>query len=154
MELPAAECSTDQKKVNHAAEGGAEHLESIEEVEETRQLVAREGQNRQKAEKLARKISFVKSKALDDLFSSNKRFRRYSRYEIEAATENFSDARKIGEGAYGCVYKCNIDHIPVAVKVVWQDASDKKEEFLREVLFQSSTFNCLVSPMIFSQYLC
>ncbi|KAI0524267.1 hypothetical protein KFK09_003633 [Dendrobium nobile] len=125
VELLTDECSTEKKKV-YVAEG-AKHLEAIKEVEETRQLVGH------KAEKLARKFTFVKSNALDDLFSSNKRFRRYSRHEIETATDNFSDSRKIGEGAYGCVYMCNIDHIPVAVKVVWQDASDKKEEFLREV---------------------
>ncbi|KAJ0090350.1 hypothetical protein Patl1_13509 [Pistacia atlantica] len=53
--------------------------------------------------------------------------------EIEVATDFFSENNVIGEGGYGKVYKCNIDHTPVAVKVLWPDAVNKKDEFLKEV---------------------
>ncbi|KAI9191424.1 hypothetical protein LWI28_008335 [Acer negundo] len=60
-------------------------------------------------------------------------YRRYSREELEAATDFFSENNVIGEGGYGKVYKCNLDHTPVAVKVLWPDAINKKDEFLKEV---------------------
>ncbi|PKA63651.1 U-box domain-containing protein 34 [Apostasia shenzhenica] len=144
VELLTVECSSEAKKVKEAlereavlkkvaADERAKHLEAIKEVERARELLSRESLNRHKVESFASNLFFEKSKVLDDIVSNNRRFRRYSSYEIEAATDNFSDTMKVGEGAYGYVYKCNLDHIPVAVKVVRQDASNKREEFLREV---------------------
>ncbi|KAJ0724105.1 putative protein kinase RLK-Pelle-RLCK-IXb family [Helianthus annuus] len=51
------------------------------------------------------------------------------------ATDSFSKSKVIGEGAYGKVYKCNLDHTLVAIKVLSSDTSEKKREFLREVFF-------------------
>lgn len=144
IQLLSAECSQEAKKVEDALgreeklkqiaeEEKAKHLEAIKEVEEARELLAKEALDRHKAEIVASKISLEKSRVVDALFSSDKRCRRYSSNEIEVATDNFSDARKIGGGGFGDVYKCNLDHTPVAVKVLRQDAGDKKEEFLREV---------------------
>ncbi|KAK8970176.1 U-box domain-containing protein 34 [Platanthera guangdongensis] len=130
----------ESKKVGAAREM-AKRLETIKEVKETRNMLARESKSRQKQDNFARKISFEKPNAFDALFYRNKRFRRFSSHEIECATDNFSDSRKIGEGAYGCVYKCNLDHIPVAVKAVSSDASYKKEEFLREVEILSQLYH-------------
>ncbi|XP_042467664.1 U-box domain-containing protein 52-like [Zingiber officinale] len=64
---------------------------------------------------------------------ANLRYRRYSIEEIEAATENFLEKRKIGEGGYGPVYKCNLDHTPVAIKVLRPDAAHGKSQFQQEV---------------------
>ncbi|KAG9451804.1 hypothetical protein H6P81_004708 [Aristolochia fimbriata] len=116
-----------------AEEEKTKHLEIIKEVEEARQLFAREAYGRQKAEMNALKVSFERKKLIDSLLLSDKRYRRYSIEEILAATEGFSDSKKIGEGGYGKVYKCSIDYTPVAVKVLRLDAPDKKEEFLKEV---------------------
>lgn len=126
------EFCAESKKVGAAVEM-AKGLETIKEVKETIDTFSRESMSRQKSDNFARKLSFGKPNAFDALFYSNKRFRRYSSPEIESATDNFSDSRKIGEGAYGCVYKCNLDHIPVAVKAVNSDATCKREEFLKEV---------------------
>ncbi|KAK6911172.1 Protein kinase domain [Dillenia turbinata] len=49
--------------------------------------------------------------------SHHLRCRKYNIEEIEEATEFFSETRKIGEGGYGPVFKCYLDHTPVAVKV-------------------------------------
>ncbi|KAG1330124.1 U-box domain-containing protein 34 [Cocos nucifera] len=144
VQLLSAECSEEAKKVKDAlereetskriaAEEKTKHLEVIKEVEDARQLLAKEALDRHKAEIVASKVLSEKSRVVHALLSNDKRCRRYSRNEIEVATDNFSDAKKIGEGSYGDVYKCNLDHTPVAVKVLRQDASDKKEEFLREV---------------------
>ncbi|KAI3694222.1 hypothetical protein L1987_77184 [Smallanthus sonchifolius] len=61
------------------------------------------------------------------------RYRRYTIEEIEKATEYFSTARRIGEGGYGPVYKCHLDHTPVAVKVLRPDAAEGKSQFQQEV---------------------
>lgn len=62
------------------------------------------------------------------------RYRRYTIEEIEEATENFADSRKIGEGGYGPVYKCYLDHTPVAVKVLRSDAAHGMSQFQQEVI--------------------
>ncbi|XP_074581027.1 U-box domain-containing protein 52-like [Curcuma longa] len=69
----------------------------------------------------------------DALSHANLRYRRYSIEEIEAATENFVEKRKIGEGGYGPVYKCYLDHTPVAIKVLRPDAAHGKSQFQQEV---------------------
>ncbi|CAH1451083.1 unnamed protein product [Lactuca virosa] len=61
------------------------------------------------------------------------RYRRYTIDEIEEATEYFSAARRIGEGGYGPVYKCHLDHTPVAVKVLRPDAAQGRSQFQQEV---------------------
>ncbi|XP_072959836.1 U-box domain-containing protein 34 isoform X2 [Typha angustifolia] len=139
-----SEYTEETKKVNDAleredmlrlivAEEKAKHLEAVKEVEEARKLLATEVLDRHKADLVADTMSSEKSKVVDVLLSSGNRCRRYSRNEIEIATDNFSDAKKIGEGSYGNVYKSNLDHTAVAIKVLRQDSSNKMEEFLREV---------------------
>lgn len=61
------------------------------------------------------------------------RYRRYTIDEIEEATEHFSESRKIGEGGYGPVFKCFLDHTVVAVKVLRPDAAQGREQFQQEV---------------------
>ncbi|KAG9152361.1 hypothetical protein Leryth_016733 [Lithospermum erythrorhizon] len=108
-------------------------MEAEKEVEMARKLLAKETYERQMAELNALKESIEKHKLVDELFIRDGRYRKYSKDEIESATEFFSEARMIGEGGYGTIYRCNLDHTPVAVKVLHPDGSDKKEEFLKEV---------------------
>lgn len=61
------------------------------------------------------------------------RYRRYTIDEIEKATDNFAESRRIGEGGYGPVYKCYLDHTPVAVKVLRPDAQQGRSQFQQEV---------------------
>ncbi|KAF3781739.1 U-box domain-containing protein 34 [Nymphaea thermarum] len=140
----SVECAEEAKKVKDAQEKEeiarkaveeekAKHMSALKEVEAAKQLLAKEAYARQKAEVAALKESSERRKLADALFSSDQRYRRYSREELENATESFSVSKKIGEGGYGSVYKCNLDHTPVAVKLLHQDASNKKDEFLREV---------------------
>ncbi|XP_059634806.1 U-box domain-containing protein 34 [Cornus florida] len=117
----------------NAAEEKEKHLEAVKEVEMARNLLAKEAYERQIAELKALKESLEKQKIVDALLSNDRRYKRYTREEIEIATDFFSETKMVGEGAYGKVYRCSLDHTPVAVKVLRPDASDKKEEFLREV---------------------
>ncbi|THU61075.1 hypothetical protein C4D60_Mb07t19460 [Musa balbisiana] len=126
--------SSEYSEVEKKMKNGLERekvLEAIKEVEEAKQVFVKEAQHRHKA-KLVR-ISSELSRTIDGYFLNSKWCRRYSKNEIEVATDNFSEAKKIGEGGCGYVYKCNLDHTPVAVKVLRQDARDKEAEFLREV---------------------
>ena len=72
-------------------------------------------------------------KMLDALSHSKIQYRRYTIEEIEEATDSFAESRKIGEGGYGPVFKCYLDHTPVAVKVLRPDAAQGRLQFLQEV---------------------
>uniref|UniRef100_A0A0D9WRF5 RING-type E3 ubiquitin transferase n=1 Tax=Leersia perrieri TaxID=77586 RepID=A0A0D9WRF5_9ORYZ len=144
IKVLSSECSEEAKKVQDAlqkevllkqkvADEKTKHLEAITEVEMAKTLFAQEAYSKHKAEIVADMVTVEKTKVMDALLSTGKSCRRYSRREIQLATDNFSDAKKIGEGGYGNVYRCTLDHTEVAVKVLQQDSSDKIDEFLREV---------------------
>uniref|UniRef100_A0A0E0E341 RING-type E3 ubiquitin transferase n=1 Tax=Oryza meridionalis TaxID=40149 RepID=A0A0E0E341_9ORYZ len=108
-------------------------IKVLSKVEMAKTLFAQEAFSKHKAEIVADMVTAEKTKVMDALLSTGKSCRRYSKREIQLATDNFSDAKKIGEGGYGNVYRCTLDHTEVAVKVIQQDSSDKIDEFLREV---------------------
>ncbi|XP_042387626.1 U-box domain-containing protein 52-like [Zingiber officinale] len=58
------------------------------------------------------------------------------------ATEYFTDRRKIGEGVYGPVYKCHLDHTAVAVKVLRPDAAQGRSQFHQEI----EVLSCIRHP--------
>lgn len=145
VQLASSVCLEETRRVNAAlereetlkkiaAEEKAKHLEAVEEVERARALLAKETYERKIAEVNAFEESLEKSKLVEALFSSDKRYRRYTRSEIEFATDFFLEKNVIGGGGYGKVYKCYLDHTPVAVKVLQSSAAEKKHEFLKEVL--------------------
>ncbi|KAL6141135.1 hypothetical protein ACLB2K_059426 [Fragaria x ananassa] len=70
------------------------------------------------------------------------RYRRYAIEDIEVATCNFSRARKIGEGGYGPVYKGELDHTQVALKVLRPDAAQGRSQFQQEV----EVLSCIRHP--------
>ncbi|CAK7354368.1 unnamed protein product [Dovyalis caffra] len=109
---------------------------AIEAAEAAQRIAELEAQKRISAEMKARKEAEEKRKALDALANSDVRYRRYSIEEIEAATEYFSESRKIGEGGYGPVYKCYLDHTSVAIKVLRPDAAQGRSQFQQEVCGQ------------------
>lgn len=106
---------------------------AIEAAKAAQRIAEIEAQKRVNAEKKAHRESAEKSKALDALAHSDVRYRKYTIDEIEAATEFFSGTRKIGEGGYGPVYKCYLDHTPVAIKVLRPDAAQGRSQFQQEV---------------------
>ncbi|KAK7388220.1 hypothetical protein VNO78_23030 [Psophocarpus tetragonolobus] len=116
-----------------AAEEKTKYLKVMKELEEAKNKFARESYERQMAELDVLKESIEKQRIVDTLLSNDRRYRKYTMDEIKIATNFFAEDLIIGEGGYGKVYKCNLDHTPVAVKVLHQDAINKKDEFLKEV---------------------
>ncbi|XP_027354171.1 U-box domain-containing protein 52-like isoform X2 [Abrus precatorius] len=115
---------------------------AIEAAEAQKRIAELEAQKRLNAEMKALKESEDKKKALDALVNVDCRYRRYAIEEIEAATDFFSESLKIGEGGYGPVFKCLLDHTPVAVKVLRPDAQQGRSQFQREV----EVLSCIRHP--------
>jgi len=111
---------------------------AVAEKEKAKCMVAMEAaETSQKiAELEARKRISVESghRKTADIFShSPARYRKYTIEEIEEATNFFSNSLKIGEGGYGPVYRCELDHTPVAVKVLKPGAAQGHSQFQQEV---------------------
>lgn len=53
--------------------------------------------------------------------------------EIEEATKNFDPFLKIGEGGYGSIFRGNLRHTMVAIKILHSDSSQGPSEFQQEV---------------------
>ncbi|KAL5782850.1 hypothetical protein ACOSP7_007879 [Xanthoceras sorbifolium] len=115
---------------------------AIEAAEAAQRIAELESQKRINAEMKALKEAEEKKKALDALAQSDVRYRKYTIEEIEAATEFFAESRKIGEGGYGPVYKCYLDHTPVAIKVLRPDAAQGRSQFQQEV----EVLSCIRHP--------
>lgn len=96
---------------------------AIEAAEAAQRIAELELQKRLNAEKIAQKESEEKKKALESISNSDLRYQKYTIEEIEAATNEFSNSLKIGEGGYGPDYRCYLDHTPVAIKVLHPDAA-------------------------------
>lgn len=101
-------------------------------------LAELESDKRKRAEKKFLQEFQEKQQVVNALARTPARYRMYSYDEIEAATDNFSDSNKIGEGGYGPVYKAIIDHTPVAIKVLRSEISEGLKQFHREVRYEIS----------------
>ncbi|KAG6766613.1 hypothetical protein POTOM_027780 [Populus tomentosa] len=106
--------------------------EAIEAAEAAKRRAEIEAQRRFNIEKALKEAAQTK-KSKGNLSYNDIRYRRYAIEEIEEATQYFSESKKIGEGGYGPVYKCYLDHTPVAVKVLRPDAAQGRSQFQREV---------------------
>ncbi|XP_056167200.1 U-box domain-containing protein 35-like isoform X2 [Syzygium oleosum] len=106
---------------------------ALEQAESAQRIAELEAQRRLNAEMKALREAEEIKKVLDELQHSDARYRRYTIEEIEAATNFFAESHKVGEGGYGPVFKCYLDHTPVAVKVLRPDAAQGRSQFQQEV---------------------
>ncbi|XP_047945116.1 U-box domain-containing protein 34 isoform X1 [Salvia hispanica] len=144
VHLLSSECIQEAQRVNAAQEREVnlrkiaalereKYLEAEKEADVAKKLLAEETYERQMAELMIHKESLEKNRIVDALMFGDLRYRRYTRDDIHIATCSFEENKLIGEGAYGKVYKCHLDHTSVAVKTLRPEASDRKKEFLKEV---------------------
>ncbi|CBI24063.3 unnamed protein product, partial [Vitis vinifera] len=115
---------------------------ALEAAEASQRIAKLEAQKRINAEMVAIKEAEERKKMLNTLAQTDLRYRKYTIEEIEAATELFSESRKIGEGGYGPVYKSYLDHTPVAIKVLRPDAAQGRSQFQQEV----EVLSCIRHP--------
>ncbi|KAL9224239.1 hypothetical protein vseg_000299 [Gypsophila vaccaria] len=144
VRLLSSECVEEAEKITAATEREEtlrkiaelekmKHLQAMREVQAAKSLLARESHERRIAELNALKELKERRRVVEELMSSERGTRKYTAEEIKEATDFLSEEKVVGEGGYGKVYKGILDHTSVAVKVLREDATDKKEEFLREV---------------------
>lgn len=58
----------------------------------------------------------------------------FSLLELQQATQNFSDAMKIGEGGFGCVYRGQLRNTTVAIKMLRSQNLQGQSQFQQEVI--------------------
>ncbi|GLT28657.1 hypothetical protein SLA2020_035720 [Shorea laevis] len=104
---------------------------AIEAAEAAKRIAELEAPKRMNAEMSA--VKDVEDKKKETASLGQEMYRRYTIEEIEAATDFFTNSRKIGEGGYGPVYKAHLDHTPVAIKVLRPDAAHGRAQFQQEV---------------------
>ncbi|KZV44519.1 U-box domain-containing protein 52-like [Dorcoceras hygrometricum] len=117
----------------------AMYKEALEKAQAAQRVAEMESKKRVDAEMKALQEVERNEKAMA---ISTLRYRRYTIEEIEEATEYFANSCKIGEGGYGPVYKCYLDHTPVAVKVLRPDAAQGRSQFQQEV----EVLSCMRHP--------
>ncbi|KAH9716472.1 protein kinase domain-containing protein [Citrus sinensis] len=115
---------------------------AVEAAEAAKRIAELEAQRRLSAEINRLKGSDEVKIASSNLSTKDLRYRRYTIEDIEEATQFFTESLKIGEGGYGPVYKCYLDHTPVAVKVLRPDAAQGRSQFQREI----EVLSCIRHP--------
>ncbi|KAJ4887786.1 U-box domain-containing protein 52 [Raphanus sativus] len=107
--------------------------ETMKEAEKVKELMMKEALRRREAEIKAERDAKEKDKLQASLVSPGIQYQHYSWEELAAATSNFSEDLKIGMGAYGTVYKCNLHHTTGAVKVLHAGETQLSKQFDQEL---------------------
>ncbi|XP_062220519.1 U-box domain-containing protein 52-like [Phragmites australis] len=115
---------------------------AIEAAEAAQRLADLEAQKRISAEMKALKEAEERLRSMGAGARETVRYRKYTIEEIELGTDHFNEARKVGEGGYGPVYKGHLDHTPVAIKVLRPDAAQGRSQFQQEV----EVLSCIRHP--------
>uniref|UniRef100_M4D8Y3 RING-type E3 ubiquitin transferase n=2 Tax=Brassica campestris TaxID=3711 RepID=M4D8Y3_BRACM len=126
-----------EEYAEEAVEMERERQEEAEnEAELVRECVEREAEERLEAEARAEEVRKEKQRLEDALEGGPLQRQQYMKFEWEdivQATSSFSDELKIGSGGYGSVYRCNLHHTTVAVKVLHSDKSSLTKQFHQEL---------------------
>ncbi|KAG2263551.1 hypothetical protein Bca52824_070630 [Brassica carinata] len=126
-----------EEDAEEAVEMERERQEEAEnEAELVRDCVEREIEERLEAEARAEEVRKEKQRLEDALEGGPLQRQQYMKFEWEdivEATSSFSDELKIGSGGYGSVYRCNLHHTTVAVKVLHSDKSSLTKQFHQEL---------------------
>ncbi|XP_010448470.1 PREDICTED: U-box domain-containing protein 35-like [Camelina sativa] len=102
-------------------------------AESMRERAEREIAQRREAERKSARDTKEKEKLEGTLGSPQLQYQHFTWEEIMAATSSFSEELKIGMGAYGAVYKCNMHHTTAAVKVLHSAENGLSRQFKQEL---------------------
>ncbi|XP_065871716.1 U-box domain-containing protein 35-like [Euphorbia lathyris] len=120
--------------VNKLASEEKERREAaIKEAGYIRERAEREASHRQEAEFKATRDAKEKEKLESALEGSVEQYQKFTWEEIVSATSSFSEKFKIGMGAYGTVYKCDLHHTTAAVKVLHSKENSNSKQFQKEL---------------------
>ncbi|XP_020412836.1 U-box domain-containing protein 52 [Prunus persica] len=114
---------------------------AMEAAEAAQRIAELEAHKRRNAEMKALKEAEERNQATEAR-AYNLRYRKYTIEEIEAGTNKFSHTDKIGEGGYGPVYRGELDHTQVAVKILRPGAAQGHSQFQQEV----EVLSCIRHP--------
>ncbi|KAK4740673.1 hypothetical protein SAY87_024261 [Trapa incisa] len=120
----AEELARQEEEKYNAARREAEYMKDCAE---------REASERRNVEMKALRDVRQKEKLEDALHGNVRPYQIFTWEEIISATSSFSESCKIGMGAYGTVYKCNLHHKTVAVKVLHSKEKHKSKQFQQEL---------------------
>lgn len=93
----------------------------------------REAAERKLADVRASRVAREKENLENALMGSFNQYRKFTWEEIISATSTFSDNLKLGNGAYGTVYKGSFHHITAAVKILHAKEASRTKQFLQEL---------------------
>ncbi|KAG7546248.1 UspA [Arabidopsis suecica] len=123
-EYEARELAEKEKQNSEKARRDAENM---------RERAEREIAQRREAERKSARDTKEKEKLEGTLGSPQLQYQHFAWEEIMAATSSFSEELKIGMGAYGAVYKCNLHHTTAAVKVLHSAENRLSKQFQQEL---------------------
>ncbi|XP_017442750.1 U-box domain-containing protein 35 isoform X2 [Vigna angularis] len=98
-----------------------------------KECAEREAVERKETEMKVIRATKEKEKLEDALSGNILQYRKFTWAEIVSATSSFSEDLRIGMGAYGTVYKCNLYHTTVAVKVLNTNGNRESKQFQQEL---------------------
>ncbi|OVA04666.1 Protein kinase domain [Macleaya cordata] len=120
----ARELSREEKEKQEAAK---------RELELVMECVKKEASRRKEAESKSARDAKEKQKLEKALEDPGQQYMKFKWEEIFLATSSFSDDLRIGMGAYGTVYKCNLQNTAAAVKVLHSKEGHGNKEFQQEL---------------------
>ncbi|XP_068634331.1 U-box domain-containing protein 35-like isoform X2 [Aristolochia californica] len=123
-----------EQKARELARQEMERTEAAKwEADFVKECAEREALQRKEAEIKAARDTQEKQKLERSLICIDQKYKKFSWEEIVSSTSSFSDSLKIGTGAYGLVYKCNLGHATAAVKVLHSTMGHKSKQFQQEL---------------------
>ncbi|KAJ0228708.1 U box domain-containing protein [Hirschfeldia incana] len=122
-----------KEKEDVAKDTLSKEKQRYDETMKVKELMMKEALRRREAEIKAERDSKEKDKLQASLVSPGIQYQHYSWEEIAAATSDFSEDLKIGMGAYGTVYKCNLHNTTGAVKVFHAGETQLSKQFRQEL---------------------
>ncbi|KNA17839.1 hypothetical protein SOVF_076580 [Spinacia oleracea] len=128
------EINEKEEKAKELAKVEKEKFEAAKrEGDYARERAHREVMHRREAEQNAARDVKEREKLKNVLGDPVYHYQKFTWDEIVSATSSFNEELKIGEGSYGCVYKCKLHYSTVAIKVLHSKEGANSKQFHQEL---------------------